>query len=143
MLFRSPQRTPDTAKFETCVSIGQDAKARPSPGQAHAKRSTRMTAPALCYYAHFTGAGAEAGARQGSPQTQPSRQVPLCLTPFHKASQRSMASFLFGLGAKLQFKRCSGVLSRSKGFQGSGKFCLLQELKSARAGLWPRPSGHP
>lgn len=44
-----------------------------------------------------------------------------------------MASFLFGLGAKLQFKRCSGVLSRSEGFQGSGKFCLLQGLATT---LW-------
>ena len=54
---------------------------------------------------------------------------------YSKPEPRSMASSLFSLGAKLQFKRCSGVLSRSKGFQGSGKFCLLQGLKSARAGL--------
>lgn len=57
--------------------------------------------------------------------------------PFGIASLNlwSMASFLFSLGAKLQFKRSSGVLSRSKGYQGSGKFCLLQGLNSARAGL--------
>ena len=61
----------------------------------------------------------------------------VCLTSFDAASlnPRSMGSFLFSLGAKLQFKKCSGGLSRSKGYQGSGKFCLLRGLQSARAGL--------
>lgn len=52
-----------------------------------------------------------------------------------KPEAPSTASFLFSLGAKRQFRRCSGVLSRSKGFRGGGKFCLLQGLKSSRAGL--------